>query len=374
VGTGRVFDDSSVFTLAEESATIDYETKSAEGVGMDLPKNHRMVVARRGGPDVLEVVAEDLPEPGSGEVRVKTLAAGVSSYDVMLRGHWFPGVKPPYTPGEDLVGIVGKVGAGVSHLEVGQRVALWTFGDAGCYSEFICTPADRAVPVPEGLDSAEAVALVVNYLTASLAMHKMARVRRGERMLAHGAAGGVGSALVQLGAQAGLEVYGTASAYNHELVESLGATPIDYRSQDFVARIRDLIGDGVDVVFDVIGGGRQLWRSSRCLRKGGRLVMLGMAGAIKGGIKIIPPTMLVVGLVKVMPNGKTVPLGPGMENYPKENMDWYRESLAEFFELAATGKMKPVIAERFPLLEAARAHEFMERGGYAGKVVLTTEG
>jgi NADPH:quinone reductase-like Zn-dependent oxidoreductase len=157
------------------------------------------------------------------------------------------------------------------------------------------------------------------------------------------------------------------------LVEALGATPIDYRNHDFVERIHELTGDGVDVVIDVIGGGRQLWRSYRTLRKGGRLVMLGMAGAVRGGTKIIPPTMAVVGLVKLLPNGKTAPLGPGMENYPKENIDWYRDSLAEFFDLAVTGKMRPLIAERFPLLESFRAHEFMERGGYAGKVVLTAE-
>ena len=334
-------------------------------------KNRRVVVTRRGGPEVLEVVAEHMPEPGPGEVRIRSQAAGVSSYDVMLRGHWFPGVKPPYTPGEDVVGVVDKLGEGVTHLEVGQRVAMWTFGDAGCYAEYVCTQADRAVPVPEGLASAEAVALVVNYLTASLALHKMAVVQSGERMLAHGAAGGVGSALVQLGRQAGVEVYGTASAHNHDLVESLGATPIDYRNEDFVARIHELTGDGVDAVFDVIGGGRQLWRSSQALRKGGRLVMLGMARAIKGGIKIIPASMLVVGAVKFLPNTKTVPFRPGMENYPKENMDWYRNSLIEFFDLATTGKMRPVIAEQFPLPEASRAHEFMEHGGHAGKVVLT---
>lgn len=338
---------------------------------MDTTENHRVVVRRRGGPDVLEVVTERLPEPGPGEIRVKTIAAGVSSYDVMLRGHWFPGQKPPYTPGEDVVGLVDKLGEGVSGLEVGQRVGLWTFGDAGGYSEYISTPAERAVPVPADLDSEEAVALIVNYLTASLAMDKMAAVQRGERVLVHGAAGGVGSALVQLGSLADLEVYGTASAYNHELVESLGAVPIDYRSNDFVAQIRELTGDGVDVVFDVVGGGRQLWRSSRALRKGGRLIMLGMASALKGGFRKIPGSMLAVGLVKILPNGKTAPMGPGMESYPQEHMDWYRDSLAEFFDLAVTGKMKPVIAERFPLLEAARAHEYIERGGHAGKAVLT---
>lgn len=338
-----------------------------------MTRNRRIVVTRRGGPDVLQVVTGRVPEPGPGEIRVATMAAGVSSYDVMLRRHWFPGSRPPYTPGEDVVGLVDEVGDGVTDLEVGQRVALWTFGDAGGYAERICTPAERAVPVPDDLGSAEAVTLVVNYLTARLAMDEMARVQPGERMLAHGAAGGVGSALVQLGTLAGLDVYGTASAYNHELVESFGATPIDYRNDDFVARIRDLTGDGVDVVFDVIGGGRQLWRSSRALRRDGRLIMLGMASAVKGGIKKVPGSMLVVGLVKALPNGKTAPMGPGMESYPREHLDWYRDSLAEFFELAVAGELRPVIANRFPLQEAARAHEFIERGGYAGKVVLTVE-
>lgn len=333
--------------------------------------HRRIVVPRRGIPSVMEVVEEDLPEPGPGEVRVKTLAAGVSSYDVMLRGNWFPGLKPPYTPGEDVVGVVDKLGSGVADPELGRRVGLWTFGDAGGYAEYICAPADRAVAVPDGLESEAAVALIVNYLTANLALHKMAEVRGGERLLAHGAAGGVGSALVQLGVRAGLDVYGTASDYNHELVESLGATPIDYRNEDFVARVRELSGDGVDVVVDVIGGARQLWRSSQALRKGGRLVMLGMASAQQSGFRRIPGTMAVLGLVKLLPNGKATPLGPGMEKYPAANMDWYRESLAGFFELAAGGEMEPVIAATFPLLEAVKAHEFIERGGYAGKVVLT---
>lgn len=103
------------------------------------------------------------------------------------------------------------------------------------------------------------------------------------------------------------------------------------------------------------------------------MIMLGMASAVKGGIKKIPGSMLVVAAVKLTPNGKSAPLGPGMEKYPAANMDWYRDSLAEFFRLAETGKMKPVIAEHFPLLEAVRAHEFMERGGYAGKVVLVAD-
>jgi NADPH:quinone reductase-like Zn-dependent oxidoreductase len=206
----------------------------------------------------------------------------------------------------------------------------------------------------------------VNYLTAYMAMHRTANVQSGERILVHGAAGGTGSALLELGKLAGLEMYGTASEYNHELVASLGATPIDYRTEDFVERIRDLTGDGVDVVFDPVGGARQLWRSNRALRKGGRLVWFGVAATKKGGLRVIPLTLLMVALLKLIPDGKQAPLAPDLS----KDKAWYRETLTELLDLLAAGKIKPVVAERIPLAEAARAHELLERGGYAGKVVL----
>jgi NADPH2:quinone reductase len=174
----------------------------------------------------------------------------------------------PFTPGCDIVGEVDELGEGVSTLALGQTVAGGPFSKGG-YAEFICLPAGELVPVPSGVDPAEAVCLVAHYLTAHLEMHQVANVRKGERILIQGAAGGVGTALLELGKLAGLEMYGTASRYNHQLVSTLGATPIDYRSEDFVERIRTLTGDGVDVVFDPIGGARQLWHSYRALRKGG---------------------------------------------------------------------------------------------------------
>ena len=228
-------------------------------------KHHRVVVTRHGGPDVLQVVEDDLPEPQTGEVRVKVLTAGVSAYDLMLRRSGvLPGTpRVPYTPGGDVVGVVDKLGEEVSTVEPGQMVAggTWSLGVGGGYAEFICLPASELVTVPSGLDPAEAVCVVVNYLTAHMAMHRTANIRSGERILVHGAAGGVGTALLQLGKLAELEMYGTASKYNHELVSALGATPIDYRTEDFCERIRSLTGDGVDAVFDPIGGARQLWRS-----------------------------------------------------------------------------------------------------------------
>ena len=341
-------------------------------VKTEVVKNHRIVVTRHGAPDVLQMIEEALPEPQAGEVRVRVLAAGISAYDLMFRqSGWLPGTpKPPFTLGEDIVGVVDKLGEGVTAVNPGQMVAAATFtlGLGGGYTEHICLPASELVPIPTGVDPAEAVCLVVNYLTAYMAMHRTANVRRGERVLVHGAAGGVGSALLELGKLAGLEMFGTASEYNYELVATLGATPIDYRREDFVKRIRHLTGDGVDVVFDPIGGARQLWRSYRALRGNGRLVWFGVAATKKAGLWVIPFTLLTVGLLKLIPDGKQVPLTPDLG---KENV-WYREKLAELLDLLATGQIKPIVAARIPLVDAARAHGLIERGRYAGKVVLVT--
>jgi NADPH2:quinone reductase len=335
-------------------------------------KHHRVVVTRHGGPDVLQAVEEDLPEPGAGEVRVKVLAAGVSSYDLMFRRSGFlPGTpKVPFTLGEDIVGRVDKLGGDVSTVELGQMVAgaTWSIGFGGGYAEYICLPVSEVVTVPADIDPAEAVCLVVNYLTAYMAMHRTAQVQSGERVLIQGAAGGTGTALLELGKLAGLEMYGTASKHNHELVSSFGATPIDYRTEDVVKRIHSLTGDGVDVVFDPIGGARQLWRSYKALNKDGRLVWFGVAATKKSGLKVIPFTLLTVFLLKLIPGGKQTPLAPDLS----EDNAWYRETLSELLDLLAEDKIKPVVAERIPLHEAARAHELLEHGGYAGKVVLVT--
>jgi NADPH:quinone reductase-like Zn-dependent oxidoreductase len=333
-------------------------------------KNHRVIVTRHGEPDVLQLVEEDLPEPQAGEVRVKILAAGVSGYDLMFRSsRWLPGAPSvPFTLGEDVVGVVDKLGQGVSTLELGQTVAGATFclGLGGGYTEYVCLPTTELVPVPTGVDPAKAVCVVINYLTAHMAMHTSAQVQSGEQILVHGAAGGTGSALLELGKLAGLEMYGTASKYNHERVSALGATPIDYRSEDFVKRIRELTGDGVDVVFDPVGGARQLWRSNRALRRGGRLVWFGVAATKRSGLWVIPSTLMMLALLKLIPDGKQAPLAPDLS---KDNA-WYRATLTELLGYLAAGDIKPLVAARIPLAEAARAHELLERGGYAGKVVL----
>lgn len=345
----------------------------AEETSVTERQNHRIVVSERGGPEVLELIEERIPVPKAGQVRVKVAAAGVSGFDLLVRSISFPGnPKPPFTPGEDVAGVVDALGDGVTDLAVGQRVAGWALGDQGGYAEYVCWPSDCFVPVPDNLDAAVAVTMVVNYLTAHLYLHQTADVQRGERILVHGAAGGLGSALVQLGGLAGLEVYGTASTHNQDVVSALGATPIDYRTEDFVARIHELTGDGVDAVFDTVSGVRQLWRSYRAVKKGGRLVPVGSAAIKTGGMKVIPLGVLAAVALKLVPDGRGVPLSPNMMTYPKAHPDWFRTTLAELLDLAAKGTIQPLIDERFPLAEAARAHELLTHGRHAGKVVLTT--
>lgn len=333
---------------------------------MNERHHRRVIAAQHGGPGVLQVIEEPMPTPAAGQVRVRTEAAGVSAMDLMVRSAAFPGFpKVPFTPGVDVLGTVDDVGDDVSGVEPGQRVAA-LLGDKGGYAEYVCVPESLAVPVPPDVDAAEGICLVANYLTASTMLHRAADVRAGERVLVHGAAGGVGTALLELGRLTGLEMFATASASNHQFVESMGAIPIDYRTEDFVDRIRTLTGDGVDVVFDPIGGARQLWRSYRTLRRGGRLIWFGVAATSRSGLRVIPASLAMRLLLSLYPNGRKAPMPPDA----RTPNTWYRDTLEMLFDHLQAGKIEPVIAARLPLTEAARAHELLERGGHRGKFVL----
>src|SRR5499426_1855089 len=243
-------------------------------------KHTRIVVTHYGGPEALQVVEEECPEPKAGEVRVKVLAAGVSLPDIMAREGVHPETpRVPFTPGWDLVGVVDRFGDAVSGIQPGQIVAAMPI--SGAYAEYVCLPQHEVVPVPFGLDAAEAVSLVLNYITAYQMMHRSAKVRTGQRVLIHGAAGGVGTALLQLGRLAGLEMYGTCSSLRAAVVSDLGGIPIDYQHQDFVAEIHRLTGEGVDAAFDPMGG-THLWQSRKALRPGGKVVGYGLITSIRG--------------------------------------------------------------------------------------------
>ncbi len=190
----------------------------------------RILVRRFGGPDVLKEVEEPIPTPPSGHVRVKVLAADIGFSDVNIRRGRYPGApRPPFAPGYAMVGVVDALGGGVTDLALGQVVGAITF--YGSHSQFIVLAAHDLVRVPRGLDPAQAVVVLFNYAAAYQMLHRIARVTSGERILVHGAGGGLGTAFLELGRLAGLEMYGTASTSKHELVSRLGATPIDYRTE-----------------------------------------------------------------------------------------------------------------------------------------------
>src|SRR6516225_9602939 len=244
-------------------------------------RHRRVVVTHNGGPEVVTTIEEDIPTAKSGEVRVKVWAAGVSLPDVLAR----EGVHPetphvPYTPGWDLVGTVDQLGEGVTGFEPSQTVAAMPIH--GCYAQYVCLSQRKLVPVPAGLDPAEAVAVVLNYVTAYQMLHRSTKARPGQRMLIHGASGGVGSAMLQLAQLAGVAMYGTCSAQGAAVVRELGGIPIDYKNADFVREIQRLTGDGVDTVFDGIGGDN-LWRSREALHEGGRVVCYGFQAKMRGG-------------------------------------------------------------------------------------------
>src|SRR6516225_1915120 len=207
----------------------------------------RVIVDHYGGPEVLKVAEVEVPRPGPGEVRVKVLAAGVSFTDSQLRaGTYLGGPKPPFTPGYELVGIVEALGPGCRRLREGDRIgALMVWG---ADAERVCVPEKYAVEVPADLDPGEVVSLVFPYMTAYQLLHRTAKAKRGETVLVHGAAGRVGTAVLELGAAAGLRMYGTCSGRDRAVVERLGAAAIDYQTEDFLARVRELPGDGVDIV------------------------------------------------------------------------------------------------------------------------------
>jgi len=347
----------------------------------------RVVVDRFGGPEVLRVVLEDDPRPGPGEVRVRVLAAGVSFTDAQLRAGTYiaGGPKPPFTPGYELVGVVEELGPGCSRLREGDRIGALTVW--GANADRVCVPEAGAVDVPEDLDPAEVLSLLFPYMTAYQVLHRTAMARNGESVLVHGAAGRVGVAALELGALAGLRLYGTASARDRAAVERLGAVAIDYRNEDFLARVREMTGDGVDVVLDSLGGPLSL-RSYRALRPGGRLVVFGRYATLSHGHKnrsaVIDWYASIAALWlwdRLSPRRRVLPYQiqkfraaaqrrPGAVGGEPRYPEWFQEDFRVLLELLRADKIHPVVADRMPLSDARRAHELLESSAAKGKLVL----
>jgi NADPH2:quinone reductase len=234
------------------------------------------------------------------------------------------------------------------------------------------------------LDAAEAVSLVLNYITAYQMLYRSAKVKPGQRVLIHGAAGGVGSALLQLGRLAGLEMYGTCSLRGAQAVSDLGGIPIDYQHQDFVKEIQRLTSEGVDAVFDPIGG-THLWHSRKALRRGGSVVGYGLRSSLRGeGLASGRPGRrqrfrgtAIFGLYIaggwLLPGRKRV-VPYSIQTLKRLQPELFRQDLIALFDLLHQKKLKPLIARRFPLAEARQAQELLGKGGVTGKIVLVRNG
>jgi len=324
-------------------------------------------------PSGLQVRTTTVPAPAAGQAAIRVEASGVSfAEQQMRRGKYYDQPPFPFVPGYDLVGTVTAVGTGVTASLVGQRVAALT--KTGGWASHVVLDAADLIPVPTGVNPTEAETVVVNGITAWQMLHRMAKVRPGSTILVHGANGGVGSTLVQLARHAEIRVIGTASPKHHAAVMQLGATPLDYRSTNLPTQVRALAPNGVDAVFDHIGG-PGIVDSFKLLAKGGTLVSYGTASTRDdGGSKQLPVLKLIAKLLwwNYTPNNRHAHffnIWAGKRNTAKFRTKLSTD-LGHVLTLLANGTLTAQVAATFPLTEAAAALTLAESGTITGKVVL----
>jgi NADPH2:quinone reductase len=327
-------------------------------------------------PAGLQARTRELPPPAAGQVVLRMDATGVSfAEQQMRRGKYYDQPPFPFVPGYDVVGTVTATGPGVDAAMVGRRFAAVT--KIGSWASHLLVDAGDLVPVPDGVDAADAETIGVNGVTAWQMLHRIARVRSGATIVVLGANGGVGTTLVQLARHAGITVIGTASSRHHAAVRELGAVPVDYRDPQMYQRIRELAPDGVDAVFDHVGGAG-IAESWRLLRRGGALVSYGTAATKdEEGDSRLPVLKLFARLVvwNLLPNGRSA----RFYNFwaGRRRIDAFRarlrEDLTAVLALLADGVLTAQIAARFPLSEAGSALALAESRTVAGKVVIVPD-
>jgi NADPH:quinone reductase-like Zn-dependent oxidoreductase len=335
--------------------------------------NNRVIVTAYGEEDVLKMVEEPIPQPGQGEVLIRVEAAGVALGDVLRRkGVFTGGPTPPFTPGYDIVGRIERVGEGVTRYRSGQRAAV-CFDGVGGYTQYVCVRQEEVLAVPEALDSHDAVCLVLNYVTAYQLLRRAVSIDRNSRILIHGAAGGVGTAMLEIGQLLGLTMIGTASQAKLAAVSSYGALAVDYQTEDFVAAVRNRYPEGIDAVFDPIGGGNW-YRSAQTLKPGGALVGFGFTSALMHQ----PASEQVA---RIQEDWIQLSRGQGfmdtieastysVTQWKRTHPDWFHQDLHTLFQMLLNKQIKPIRYSTFPLHEAAEAHRLIEHSKIVGKITL----
>jgi NADPH:quinone reductase-like Zn-dependent oxidoreductase len=328
-----------------------------------------VVITKHGPPEVLAVQERpDPPAPGACQVSIDVRAAGINFADTLARiGLYQDAPKPPCVVGYEVAGTVSTVGADVEGVAAGDRVVAGT--RFGGYSERVTVAASDVVAIPESMSFEAGAAIPVNYATAWAALHRYGSVREGERVLIHAAAGGVGTAAVQLAKRAGAEVYGTASPAKHDFLRQLGVDhTLDYTRDGWEKGLPKL-----DLVLDAIGG-RSFRTSYDLLRAGGRVVCYGASSISPGEKRSIPAAIRTVvrmprfNLIKQMSDSKAV-IGLNMLRLWDEfgTLDEWIDPLRALID---DGTVEPVVAEAFPFDRAPDAHRMLAQRRNVGKVVL----
>jgi len=318
----------------------------------------------KGGLDQLEEVELPLEPPKNGEVRIRVRASGVGATDILKRTGRYPYRPPfPFVEGYEALGDVDAVGEGVRGFAPGDRVCALTV--YGAWAQYLTRAAEDFVPVPDGLDDGEAVALVLNYVTAHQMIHRVARMQPGQTALVTGANGGVGSALLELLRVRGVRALGSASRNAFDLVRSLGGEPIEARTQAVDRAVRGVLPEGVDVAFDGLGGAGT-WACVRATKRDGLVVGYGFV-ATDGTLDVLRGfAALFLGARLAGRRGAFY----GITALYRKDKRPFKEDLPKLFALLRTRQLQPRIAARLPLLAGREAERRLEAGGVAGKIVL----
>ena len=325
-------------------------------------------------PAGLELATVPTPTPDAGQLLVEMEATGVSFAEQSMRkGRYFGQPAFPFVPGYDLVGRVLEVGTGGDPTLIGKRVATLT--KTGAWATHAVVPARDSILVPDGVSSEDAETVVVNGVTAWQMLHRAARVQPGQTILLFGANGGVGGILIQLARLHGVRVIGAASPRHHEALRAAGVIPVDYADPELGARVRELAPNGVDAVFDNVGG--QTTRAAfGLLARGGTLVTYSIISTVGGTGPLMAPFLLAIGqalLWTALPNGRSstfYDLWAGHRFRPARFRRHLEADLGEVFRLLEHGDITANIAARFPLTEIVAAMELAESRTLNGKVVL----
>jgi len=323
-------------------------------------------------PDGLLVQVRNLENPNTDEVILKMEATGISFAEKSMRRDQYPGMpKFPFVPGYDIVGSVVAVGDNANNILIGKRFAVLTL--TGGWATYTTVKTADLLPIPEGVNAIETEALIVNGITAWQMLHRDAKIKKGDTILVHGANGGVGTILTQLAQIAGVRVIGASSPKHHEILQKEGIIPVDYNDKDLAQTIRTIAPDGVNAVFDNIGG-KSINVSFGLLKKGGTMVSYAMMSKTNSNIIRMAQFLFMICkvlLLNILPNGKNAAFyyiwtGKGTEKFRAE----MKTDFTTLMNLVKQNKLKPKIASTFPLTEITKAMEFAESRNVFGKVVL----